>query len=182
MRPLSAVSGEGFRGIINFFEPSYTVPSNATLWKVIGHKYDSLKADIASEMKGKNVSLTTDLWTSCTMDPYITITAHYINELWELKSRVLCTTIMPGRHTAVNIAQMLSETINEWELRIFCTVHDNANNMNLAMEICEALPHHIGCSGHTLQQVWIYLWSRRLLTLPGVSSVTSVTLQWRPAH
>nr|XP_055027769.1 zinc finger BED domain-containing protein 4-like [Misgurnus anguillicaudatus] len=151
IRPLSAVSGEGFRGIINFFEPSYTVPSNATLWKTIGHKYDSLKADIASEMKGKNVSLTTDLWTSCTMDPYITITAHYINELWKLKSRVLCTTIMPGRHTAVNIAQKLTETINEWELRIFCTVHDNANNMNLAMEICEALPHHIGCSGHTLQ-------------------------------
>lgn len=78
VRPLSAVSGEGFRGIINFFEPSYTVPSKATLWKIIGHKYDSLKADNASEMKSKNISLTTDLWTSCTMDPYITITAHYM--------------------------------------------------------------------------------------------------------
>ncbi|KAJ8364707.1 hypothetical protein SKAU_G00135380 [Synaphobranchus kaupii] len=135
IRPLSALSGGGFRDIINFFEPGYTIPSHATLWKTLTHQYSTVRANIAKEMKDKSVSLTTDLWTSCTMDPYITVTAHYITDSWELKSRVLRTTIMPERHTAVNIAQRLKETIEEWGLNVFCTIHDNASSMNLAMEI-----------------------------------------------
>ncbi|KAF3854296.1 hypothetical protein F7725_022351 [Dissostichus mawsoni] len=124
VRPLSALSGEGFRDIMKFFEPGYKIPSHATLWSNIMLQYNTVKARISNEMKDKSVSLTTDLWTSCTMDPYITITAHYITDTWELKSRVLRTTIMPERHTAVNIAQRLKETIEEWDLVVFCTIHD----------------------------------------------------------
>ncbi len=50
---------------------------------------------IAKEMKDKSVSLTADLWTFCTLDLHITITAHYITDTCELKSRALQTTIMP---------------------------------------------------------------------------------------
>lgn len=119
IRPLSALSGEGFKDIIKFFEPGHTIPSHVTLWKNITLQYNTVKARIAKEMKDKSVSLTTDLWTSCTMDPYITITAHYITDSWELKSRVLRTTLMPERHTTVNIAQRLKETIEEWDLDFF---------------------------------------------------------------
>ncbi|KAK1904904.1 Zinc finger BED domain containing protein 1 [Dissostichus eleginoides] len=80
------------------------------------------------------------------MDSYMTITAHYITDTRELKSRVLRTTIMPERHNAVNIAQRLKETIEEWDLVVFCTIHDNASIMNLAMELCEQFPHHLGCA------------------------------------
>ncbi|KAJ4929913.1 hypothetical protein JOQ06_018933 [Pogonophryne albipinna] len=151
VRPLSALFGEGFRDIMKFFEQGYKIPSHATLWSNIMLQYNTVKARIANEMKDKSVSLTTDLWTSCTMDPYITITVHYITDTWELKSRVLRTTIMPERHTAVNIAQRLKETIEEWDLVVFCTIHDNASSMNLAMELCEQFPHHLGCAGHTIQ-------------------------------
>ncbi|KAI4808180.1 hypothetical protein KUCAC02_000246 [Chaenocephalus aceratus] len=150
VRPLSALSEEGFRDIMTFFEPGYKIPSHATLWSNIMLQYNTVKARIANEMKDKSVSLTTDLWTSCTMDPYITITAHYITDTWELKSRVLRTTIMPERHTAVNIVQRLKETIEEWDLVVFCTIHDNAA-LNLAMELCKQFPHHLGCAGHTIQ-------------------------------
>ncbi|XP_051989511.1 zinc finger BED domain-containing protein 4-like [Xyrauchen texanus] len=102
-------------------------------------------------MRGPSVSLTTDLWTSSTMEPYITVTTHYITDTWKLKARVLCTSIMPERHTAVNIADRLSEIIKERGIVVFCTVHDNASNMNLAMELCEMFPKDLGCTGHTLQ-------------------------------
>lgn len=39
-----------------------------------------------------------------------------------------------------NIANRLSEIIKEWDIKVFCTVHDNASNMNLAMELCEKFP------------------------------------------
>lgn len=123
---------------------------------------------IAKEMKDKSVSLTTDLSTSCTMDPYISITAHDITDTWKLKSRVLCTTVMPERHTAVNIAKRLKETIEEWDLIVFCTTHVNASSMNLAMELCKQFPHHLGCAGHSLQ-----LAIKAGLKLPEISKTTN---------
>ncbi|CAM4597671.1 unnamed protein product [Leuciscus chuanchicus] len=151
VRPISTLSGEGFKDIIQYFEPGYTIPCHRTVWSNIMHQYNTVRATIMDEMKDLSVSLTTDLWTSCTMDPYITITAHYITDSWELKSRVLRTTVMRERHTAANIAQRLRETIEEWGLNVFCTIHDNASSMNLAMELCELFPHHLGCTRHTLQ-------------------------------
>ena len=85
------------------------------------------------------------------MEPYITITAHYITNGWNMKARVLTTSLMTERHTAVNIADRLSATIKEWDLQAFCTVHDNASNMNLALEMCELSPKDLGCTGHSLQ-------------------------------
>lgn len=151
VRPLGAVHGKGFRELVNFFEPHYVIPSYHTMWNTIKREYNSLHDDIVAEMRGKGVSLTTDLWTSPNMEAYITVTAHYITNTWELKARVLCTTLMPERHTAPNIAARLSEIIEEWGLSVFCTVHDNASNMNLALELCEMSPKDLGCSGHTLQ-------------------------------
>ncbi|KAJ8364857.1 hypothetical protein SKAU_G00136880 [Synaphobranchus kaupii] len=65
----------------------------------------------APDMKDQSVSLTTDLWTSPTMEPYITVTAHYLSATWEMKAKVLRTCLMPERHTAANIAQRLTDTI-----------------------------------------------------------------------
>ncbi|KAJ3580978.1 hypothetical protein NHX12_006608 [Muraenolepis orangiensis] len=59
VRPLSALSGEGFRDIMDFFEPGYKIPSHATLWSNIMLQYNTVKARIANEMKDKSVSLTT---------------------------------------------------------------------------------------------------------------------------
>lgn len=151
VRPLAAVQGEGFKEILNFFEPGYTVPSHATVWANINRQRDALRDSMKVEMKGRSVSLTTDLWTSSTMEPYITITAHYITDEWQLKARVLTTSLMTERHTAVNIADRLSATIKAWDLQAFCTVHDNASNMNLALELCELSPKDLGCTGHTIQ-------------------------------
>lgn len=151
VRPLGAVHGEGFRELMNYFEPNYVVPSYRTMWSTIKREYNSLHESMVEEMRGESVSLTTDLWTSPNMEPYITVTAHYITSKWELKARVLCTTLMPERHTAANIAARISDIIEEWGISVFCTVHDNASNMNLAMENCQMFPKDLGCSGHTLQ-------------------------------
>ncbi|KAJ8381066.1 hypothetical protein SKAU_G00018440 [Synaphobranchus kaupii] len=102
-------------------------------------------------MKDQSVSLTTDLWTSPTMEPYITVTAHYLSATWEMKAKVLRTCPMPERHTAADIAQRLTDTIREWGPAVFCVTHDNASSMNLAMTLREDFSHDLGCTGHTLQ-------------------------------
>ena len=150
-RPLSAVSGNGFKAIIRFFQPDYVFPSHATLWKYIKLHYAQLQAQLRVDMKDRSVSITTDLWTSTTMQPYITVTAHYLSDTWEMQAKVLCTLFMSERHTAVNIAQRLTDVIQEWGLDVFACVHDNASSMNLAMSLCGEIQEDIGCTGHTLQ-------------------------------
>lgn len=85
------------------------------------------------------------------MEAYITVTAHYLTYICEVKAKVLCTCAMPERHTPVNIAQRLTDTINEWGLMVFCVIHDNASSMTLAMSLGEDFNHDLGCTGHTLQ-------------------------------
>lgn len=70
------------------------------------------------------------------------------------------------RHTAANIADRLSEVIKEWGIQVFCTVHDNASNMNLAMELCEMFPKDLGCTGHSLQ-----LAIKKGLVLPDIAKI-----------
>ncbi|RXN01237.1 hypothetical protein EOD39_7385 [Acipenser ruthenus] len=45
----------------------------------------------------------------------------------------------------------MNNIVQEWGIDVFSTVHDNASNMNLAMEICDQFLNDLGCSGHTLQ-------------------------------
>ena len=65
IRPLSDVSGEGFRDIIHFFEPSYTIPYNAILWNTITQQYSALKASILRTSR-QNLTLQRQWWTKYT--------------------------------------------------------------------------------------------------------------------
>ena len=62
------------------------------------------------------IALTTDLWTSRSVESYLTITAHYINSKWELESKVLQTREKKERHTGENIAETLLTAVKEWKI------------------------------------------------------------------
>lgn len=74
--------------------------------------------------------------------------------------------VMSEKHTAANIADRLSEIIKEWGIQVFCKVHDNATNMNLAMELCKLFPNDRSWTGHTLQ-----LAIKSGLVLPDIAKV-----------
>ena len=61
-------------------------------------------------------TLTTDLWSSATMAPYMSLTVHFIDQDWKLVSKCLQTSFLPEDHTAVNLADALQDTMREWEL------------------------------------------------------------------
>lgn len=68
---------------------------------------EKLKKDLPSISKGGFVAITHDGWTSCATQSYDTITVHFINASWELRSAVLQTRKVEGSHTAENIAGKL---------------------------------------------------------------------------
>ena len=71
--------------------------------------------------------------------------------------KVLATRASLGRHTGVNLAAEINETMKEFglERRVFACIHDNAANINLAGNMIngtEERPNafNIGCAAHSL--------------------------------
>ncbi|XP_078128000.1 E3 SUMO-protein ligase ZBED1-like [Sander vitreus] len=107
-----------------------------------------VKASLAS---AERVALTCDGWTSHTTEAYVTITAHLINEEWELVTYVLQTRDMPESHTGHKLAEHLTKALAEWGIteKDPVIVTDNASNMTIAAEKA-AFTLHVKCYAHTL--------------------------------
>ncbi|XP_030751768.1 zinc finger BED domain-containing protein 1-like isoform X2 [Sitophilus oryzae] len=115
LQPYSFVEDTGFRKLMNIMDPRYVVPSRKTIKNLLnGEIFDKTfnkLMEILSEVK--YVSLTTDLWTSsANTESYCTITCHFIYKD-KNESAVLDTSELQGRHTAQNIKEHITNSINE---------------------------------------------------------------------
>ena len=150
LRPLSTVEGEGFRNLIKTLEPRYNVPCRKTFTEThLRAKYNtivnSLKAQISSL---PSCSITHDGWTSIATESYSTVTVHYIDQNWELKSGVLQTKKVFGQHTAECIKSDLLDCKEVWGLPDIIGTTDSAANERKAFELLDWL--QLSCMGHNL--------------------------------
>lgn len=120
LRPVSMVEGSGFRHFCRNLNASYKVPGRTTVTKYVTAMYESAKAEVIEEVKGQLISLTSDLWSSNVMQGYITLTCHFVNESWQLKSLVIATREMAERHTGVNIAKTCTALTQEFSIEEVC--------------------------------------------------------------
>jgi hypothetical protein len=65
-----------------------------------------LKEDLKKGMKKNTskISFTSDIWTSPTQEPFMSVTAHFVDQDWRLQSYVIAFRYIPGSHTGRNIA------------------------------------------------------------------------------
>ena len=121
------------------------------------HQYATRKEELKEKLEGEACGLTSDHWTSVSTEPYITITAHHINDDWELKSDVIETKKTEERHTGVNIATDMINAATDWKIEAEGWVHDNAKNMKSAdanikdRQPTEGTFEAVDCGAHTLQ-------------------------------
>ena len=141
LKPTSMVEGSGFKFLVHSLNPGYCVSCCNTVSKYTEKIYNEHKEAIIDCMKGKVISLMSDMWTSTAVQGFITVTGHFIQD-WELKNLVTATRIMTERHTGVNIGttinQICEEVIVGGKLAI---VTDNASNMSIAATESDALSH-----------------------------------------
>jgi len=68
------------------------------------------------------ISITFDAWTSKSYDPYLAITAHYIDSQkgdpyeWQLKSKILGFEELLGRHSGENMATTISNVLDTYDM------------------------------------------------------------------
>jgi len=84
------------------------------------------------------VCITTDGWTSLNNESFVAATVHFIdpsNDETQLSSVLLGCNNFHDRHTVENLALILRNTVDEWELKykIAGVKSDNASNIKSAL-------------------------------------------------
>ena len=124
------------------------------LTKVIPSLYKDTKIFVTDRLReAPFVALTSDSWTSRATQRYNTITAHFIDNDWNLSNFGLETTVMTESHTAENISNFLTGAILRWDLKrndqIPSLTTDNAANVVNAAKLTELT--HVRCFAHTIK-------------------------------
>lgn len=101
----------------------------------------------------ESISLTTDIWTSISNESFISLTAHFVDAGFNYKHFVLNVKHFEGSHTADKIANILFETMDEWNIRnkLYVLVRDSGANIKKAAT--DMGIGHESCFIHTLQLV-----------------------------
>ncbi|KAL0228053.1 hypothetical protein RCL1_004196 [Eukaryota sp. TZLM3-RCL] len=134
----ASVKKKSFLRLISTINPEVKVPSRKVLRGLTVRKFEEKRESIKRLLNSieSNISLTTDMWTSCSNDPYICVVAHYITNDYSLQSVLLDIQSLEHPHTDVAIAQKLRE-ITEFfgiQQRIESFTTDNAGNIVNAVD------------------------------------------------
>ncbi|QQP39025.1 Zinc finger BED domaincontaining protein 1like, partial [Caligus rogercresseyi] len=153
MLPFNLVEKPAFKAMLQAFDKQYVLPDRKYFsQKAVPEKYLEMKDSITRELKDvDHFSVTTDMWSSVNMMPYMSVTVHYLSPSWELKSRCLETSFMPESHTGDNLAEALQTSLQEWSLdekKLACVTTDNGANIVAAVR--KLRWGWLPCFGHNL--------------------------------
>ncbi|KAG5552225.1 hypothetical protein RHGRI_010340 [Rhododendron griersonianum] len=117
--PLSIVDHIGFRNFVQALQPAFTMVSRNTIKSDIFKIYDveKVKTMKALEKIQGRVAVTTDMWTASNQERgYMVITAHFVDDSWNLQSRILRFVYVPCPHTAQVLCDALMDTLLDWNI------------------------------------------------------------------
>ena len=128
------------------------------VWKLYLSEKEKLK-NLFAKLPSR-ICLTSDLWTSCTTEGYITLTVHFVDDKWKLNSKIISFCHMPPPHTGHQLSNKLLELLTEWgiEKKIFSLTLDNASandcmkdllkqNLNISDGLlCKGEFFHVRCA------------------------------------
>ena len=152
-QPYNVVSGEGFLDLMKCIVPGYKVPHRTTFMRTqVPAMYEGVKKVVELSLKNaEHVTLTVDMWQDDYIhNSYLSVTAHFIDSNWSMKSYVLTTKVLNTKHTSENIVVELRKIVNSWGLGGKCPffVTDEGSNMIKAAKILKW--NHFKCFAHRL--------------------------------
>lgn len=94
------------------------IPRRATVTSEIHTKALKVKALIRQkfQLTEGRISFTFDAGTSRAYDPYLTVTAHWIDNDWQLQSQIIAFTEIHGEHTGANTGQILVGIFRDYNI------------------------------------------------------------------
>ena len=153
--PFYTVEKPGFLHLVKAFEPKYTPCSHTYLSQtMISSMYEKVKDRVSSIVQVQHgISITTDIWSSDSLDSYLSFICHWINKNWEYKEACLHAQPFNERHTGENNATTFTKCMNDWHVsnKVHLVVRDGGSNFVAGFRNA-GIPA-VSCFVHSLQLV-----------------------------
>ncbi|GJT47309.1 zinc finger BED domain-containing protein RICESLEEPER 2-like protein [Tanacetum coccineum] len=130
------VEGKGYKHFLNATQPLFHTPSRITMARDCMKLYLKEKKKVGVLIRGNvgRICLTIDTWTSLQRINYMCLTAHYIDNDWVLRKKVL--NFCPiSSHRGVDIGKAVEMCLLKWgiESNVFTITVDNASTNDVAV-------------------------------------------------
>ena len=103
-----------------------------------------------------------DSWTSIANQPYLGVTAHFIDANWQLRSVVIAMRYVQKSQTSDELYNLILEILNEWILKIsdklISITTDNGRNVKAAVKRFDVID--VSCMGHLLNLCCVDLFKK----------------------
>ena len=118
-QPFTIVEETSFLNFLQALYPRIKLPvANTIKNHLINYHKNGIEIiqEILQNLPGK-ISFTTDLWTSPSAKNFMAITAHFINDKWELESLVLDFAQIWGKHSGDNIKNIFTSCLESFKIQ-----------------------------------------------------------------
>ena len=129
------VQGVGFKNFLSAACPRFKLPSRWTISRDCYNLFVSERGKLKNFMKShcQRISLTTDSWTSIQRINYMAVTAHFIDDDWNLHKKII-SFVPVTSHKGEYIAKALESSVLEWGIKnVFTVTVDNASSNDTAI-------------------------------------------------
>jgi len=156
-QPFKIVEDEGFKNFVKLLNPSNKIPDRHTISKVqIPALYQKSVNETKELISNESSSgcLMTNCWTSRNNIALISITFHFIDTQFVLRSVLLGCYEFSESHTGLNLSNTIQETLDKWDMdknKIILAISDNANNIKSALNLLQV--KSLECFAHTLNLI-----------------------------
>lgn len=111
-------------------KPKFHVVSRPTITKDCYKIFFEEREKLKKYLKGTStrVSITTDMWTSIQNLGYIVLTAHFVDQNWNIQKKIINFRVVPHPHKGEIIAKVIELFIGVGFEKIMTVALDNAKN------------------------------------------------------
>jgi len=132
-QPFSAIQNDSFRKMVHSLNKKAPVIGEDKIRSLMSMKYFETMQSITKIVKGKDVALTTDAWTSIAKEGYVTCTLHFIEPLtWTLHDFSLGIFKKDGTSTAIDVVRYAEDQMKKFSVsypQLTCIVTDTESTM-----------------------------------------------------
>ena len=141
-------------------KPDIDVPLNDWMRRFLDDRVQEIKSNLVDNLPaGSKVSVALDCWTNTTNHAFLAVVAYFIDVDWNYQEVQLSFRQLQGHHTGYNIARIVRQIPEQFELehRLFTVTTDNAsNNSTMAKVLAQSCiefkeGYHLPCLSHVVQ-------------------------------